>query len=132
MNLRHGVALTLVGWYLLAPPTLDPRTQNASLFVDPSAPLFRWDRLATYASKAKCQLARRDRLFHLVKAAEEDEHEAAALAREAAMLTRQQPFDSEKADALSFQVLLALYKEQAVQQEVMSRCIAGDDPGLAK
>ncbi len=125
-----AIALALMGWYLIAPPALDPQTQNTSLYVDPSAPLLKWDTLGTYASKLKCELARRDRLSRLVKAAEEDEREAAALAREAADLSRQQPIDSEKVDDLSFRALMTLFKEQAVQREVLSKCIASSNPHL--
>jgi hypothetical protein len=124
--------VALIGWYLLAPPGLDPRTQNTGLFVDPSAPVAEWEMLAPYASKVKCELGRRDRLFRIAKAAEEDELEAEALARDAAALEQEEQFDSKKADALSFRVLLTLFREQVVQREVMSRCIASNALNVEK
>jgi hypothetical protein len=123
VNLRHTTALALIGWYLVAPPGLDPRTQNTGLFVDPSAPVAEWEILASYASKVKCELGRRDRLFRIARAAEEDELEAEALARDAAALGQEEQFDSKKADAVGFRVLLTLFREQVVQREVGSRCI---------
>ena len=51
--------------------------------------MFDWETVATYASKAQCELARRDRLFYIAKAAEQEEREAAAF-------TRQQTYDLEK------------------------------------
>jgi len=43
MKPRHAAALALVGWYLMVPPTLDPRRQQSGLFVDLSAPLPKCD-----------------------------------------------------------------------------------------
>jgi hypothetical protein len=132
VNLRHTTALALIGWYLIAPPGLDPRTQNTGLFVDASAPVAQWEILARYASKVKCELGRRDRLFRIARAAEEDELEAEALARETAAFGQQEQFDSKKADALWFRVVLTLFREQVVQREVMSRCIPSKSQGMEK
>jgi hypothetical protein len=130
MNLRHTAALALVGWYLMTPPTLDPRTQTSGLFVDPSAPLPKWDVTATYESKAECEQGHRER-FSRVKAREQsDAAEADSVAREGAELKQQKPYDSEKANALLIRAMAGMLKVQANQREILSKCIASDDPRL--
>jgi hypothetical protein len=58
MKRRHAVALTLVGWYLLYPPW------NAEKgIVDPTLPLNRWYRVATFDSSADCE----DRKFGVLE-----------------------------------------------------------------
>jgi hypothetical protein len=130
MNRKHAVALALVGWYLMIPPTLDPRTQKSGLFVDPSAPLREWDTLATYETKAECERSHQER-FSRVKAAEQsDSGEADSIARESAELKQQKTFDSEKANALLLRSMAAMSKIQAGQRVILSECIAIDDPRL--
>lgn len=59
MKLRHAAALALVGWYLMAAPTLrDPRTD--SFAIDVNAPLQSWQILDSYYSAAECETAERD------------------------------------------------------------------------
>jgi hypothetical protein len=133
MNLPHAAAFALVGWYLLVPPALDlrnPSTQTPGLFVDPSAPLLKWDTLATYESKAECERGHRER-FSRVKATEQsDSAEADSIAKEGAELNQQKPLDSEKANALLVRSIAAMVKIQSNQKVILSECIATDDPRL--
>jgi hypothetical protein len=133
MNLRHAAALALVGWYLVVPPALDlrnPSTQTSGLFVDPSAPLLKWDTLATYESKAECERDHGER-FSRVKAREQsDSAEADSIAREGAEVNQQKPLDSEKANALLVRSIAAMLKIQSNQRVILSECIATDDPRL--
>lgn len=126
MTIRHTVALALLGWYLIMPPALDPRTQESGVFVDLSAPLSEWDRAATFRSKAACEVARHDRLCSVIKDADENAREARAIADESVELNRHRPFDSEKADDLLFRVLVAMLREQVEQREIASQCVASD------
>ena len=127
----NAAALALFGWCLITPPTLDPATSNTSVLIDPSAPLFKWDTLATYSSLFKCNLARSNRLARMVRAAEEEKREADALAHEAFAMTRQQTHDLREADDVYFRALLALYREQMVQREVMSKCVLNREHEIA-
>jgi len=59
MKLRHAAALALVGWYLMAAPTLrNPR--NDAFTVDLNAPLSAWEILDSYYSATDCEMAQRD------------------------------------------------------------------------
>jgi hypothetical protein len=130
MKLRHTAALALVGWYLLAPPSIDPRTQTSGLFVDVSEALPKWDKLATYESKAECEQDHRTR-FARVKAREQsDNAEADSVVREGNELNRQKPFDTTKANALLVRSMAAMLRVQANQRVILSECIATDDPRL--
>jgi hypothetical protein len=52
MNLRHATALTLVGWYLMTPPSLKP-SDNAD-----NPPFGRWSILQSFDSATACERAR--------------------------------------------------------------------------
>ena len=59
MNLCHAAALALVGWYLMAPPsvlTTDDRGKSIP-FADQSAPLSHWRIVQSFDSAARCQKA---------------------------------------------------------------------------
>jgi hypothetical protein len=57
MNSRHAAALALVGWYLMAPPSIgaDGRTYA----VDAKAPLTLWTMVATFSSEQECLQAKK-------------------------------------------------------------------------
>jgi hypothetical protein len=50
MNLRHSVALSLVGWYLMV-----PRAVPDNPLPQWKAPISEWDRYGDFVSKAKCE-----------------------------------------------------------------------------
>ena len=57
MNLRHAVALALVGWYLIRPPvtkTCPPRGFPCTTNVDVNAPLNRWHVDLHFDSAEEC------------------------------------------------------------------------------
>ena len=58
MKSHHAIALALIGWYLITPPSLP----NGSL--DLEAPLGRWDRQQLFASSDECKNGR-ERLLNL-------------------------------------------------------------------
>jgi hypothetical protein len=53
MKFHHAVALALVGWYLMVPPTDD----NAQILKN--RPIYQWNELATFNSKAECTQAQK-------------------------------------------------------------------------
>jgi len=53
MKLRHAVALTLAGWYLIVPPA--GRTARVGL----AMPLSQWTTVGSFDSAAKCESGRR-------------------------------------------------------------------------
>ena len=64
MNLRHAAALALVGWYLMIPPMYFvaslckcPRPEDGT-YVEPHAPLVRWQKWKLYNSGSACESAR--------------------------------------------------------------------------
>ena len=59
MKQRHAVALVLVGWYLMVPPTTD-NTVN----VDPSVPLPKWVVLRAFDTAAACNDAQDQLRYH--------------------------------------------------------------------
>jgi hypothetical protein len=48
MKQRHAVALALIGWYLMVPPTEDANR------IDPSVPLPKWVVLRAFDTAAAC------------------------------------------------------------------------------
>ena len=48
MKPRHAVALALIGWYLMVPPTKDAN------HIDPSVPLPKWVVLRAFDTAAAC------------------------------------------------------------------------------
>jgi hypothetical protein len=50
MNLRHGAALALVGWYLMVPPTVGPY-----LRLDKSALDSRWHIIQSFDTATACE-----------------------------------------------------------------------------
>ena len=56
MNLRHAVALALVGWYLMVPPIV---IEGETAKVDGSVPLSQWDRgNRVYQTESACEETR--------------------------------------------------------------------------
>ena len=60
MNIRHGAALALVGWYLMMPPFIrvgpDPRDPSRDRVVpDSDAPLRKWFWSGSFDSVDACQ-----------------------------------------------------------------------------
>jgi hypothetical protein len=52
MKLRHGPAIALVGWYLMAPPPFSKAASPADL--DASAPLSHWRLVESYDTAREC------------------------------------------------------------------------------
>jgi hypothetical protein len=50
MKPRHGAAIALVGWYLIAPP---PRSSDD--VYDPKAPLSEWQKMGRFDTMEECQ-----------------------------------------------------------------------------
>jgi hypothetical protein len=128
--LRHAAALALVGWYLIAPPPLDPRTQSSGLFVDLSASVSKWDRLDTYESKAECEQRHREEVSKAKAEVETNDREVESYKRDTAELQQQKPYDFNKANALLIRGMTGMLKVQATQRKLLSRCVATDDPRL--
>jgi hypothetical protein len=57
MNLRHSLALLIIGWYLVAPPTvLSLGHPDKHVYVASKSPLNTWRRVEdTFPSEADCQ-----------------------------------------------------------------------------
>jgi hypothetical protein len=53
MNIRHVIALALVGWYLMVPPTV-PNTNE----VDKTAPVKQWTIRRSFPHSQGCEMAR--------------------------------------------------------------------------
>jgi hypothetical protein len=53
MKLRHAAALTLVVWYLMAPPVI--AKNNAWLQEDIFAPLSQWGKAGAFPTKEECE-----------------------------------------------------------------------------
>jgi len=58
MKPRHAVALALVGWYLMLPPTRSVLLLHGP---DTTAPLQKWKITGRFDSAAKCKSAKADR-----------------------------------------------------------------------
>ena len=65
-NYRHAAALTLVVWYLMAPPpNTDPKRPKA--LIDGTAPISRWGVLGEFETERDCETAHdilRDEVRH--------------------------------------------------------------------
>jgi hypothetical protein len=58
VRFRHATALALVGWYLLAPPSIGAGGRTYA--PDPNAPLTLWTEVASFSSQRDCEKAKRD------------------------------------------------------------------------
>jgi hypothetical protein len=59
MKLRHAAALTLVGWYLLAPlPQISPTTHLPTSQADLNVPFRYWMHWSSFDSAKKCEVER--------------------------------------------------------------------------
>ena len=61
MNPRHAAVLALVGWHLMTPPTVMPRTGDPITWItyDSTAPISRWVHTDSFDHAADCETARR-------------------------------------------------------------------------
>ena len=70
MKVRHAVALTLAGWYLMVPPA--GRTARVAL----SMPLSQWTTVGSYDSAVKCESGKRKGLPLVEKRIKKDAEKA--------------------------------------------------------
>ncbi len=117
-------------WYLMAPPLLDPRTQDSGLFVDLKAPLSSWDKLGGYESKAECEQDKRERLARAQASERDASDDDDALHRQIDELKQQKSFDNEKTKSLLHRTMAGMVRIQATQRAMFSECVAADDPRL--
>jgi hypothetical protein len=147
---RHTIALALVGWYLMVPPTQEAvdsacqwkqmtylgkakgllrgggnwnvvQCDRESLDLDDSAPLSRWDNVAVFKTRAECQT----RQSQPPTGSEADAAEAQAKST----LDNDQKLRPEAATLLpdDFVEHFVQTRQSAIQ---LSQCIATDDPRL--
>ncbi len=100
MNLRHAAALALVGWFLMTAPVAD---QGAIIYQDAS--LSDWKKAEHFDSENDCEARRREVIM--------DSQDAAALA------PNSEVDEDAKQEAAN-----------AVNEALVSRCVADDDPAL--
>ena len=105
MNLRHALALALVGWYLIMPPNKKD-----------DAPLSEWIASSSYSSEQACQSAQTK--YRDESAAKLKQYDSMTDEQRRNLEHNQKTFDQEMADKDRF---------TAVFQSV---CIASDDPRL--
>jgi hypothetical protein len=101
MNLRHAAALVLVGWYLMVPP-LSP--SGPHYVVLRGAPLSEWIIDESFDSAAECEQARHDGILSARQSAEK-----AGICKPVPGSTCDDPL---------------------LQEAVLAKCIATDDPRL--
>jgi hypothetical protein len=53
MNLRHAAALALVGWYLIAPPVRQPKSEPP--YLDDHAEYRAWRILHSFKTRSECE-----------------------------------------------------------------------------
>ena len=58
VNLRHAAALALVGWYLMAPPSIG--ADSTTYAADAHAPFTLWTLIATFSSEQECLQAKKE------------------------------------------------------------------------
>jgi hypothetical protein len=107
MNLRHAAALTLVGWYLMMPPTADEvlgRSDPGEDLVALSAPLSEWFLSQSFDTAQECERVR------------EKKYNEGSRAMHDLLKSESHPDDSPRA--------------QIIAQDMFNQCIATDDPRL--
>jgi hypothetical protein len=131
MKPRHAAALTLVGWYLMIPPTRDNCAPNVkdtylvgcdlkSLMLDDAAPLSKWDQARQpYDTAAQCETARQQPMT-------EEERQAAERVANL-VISRDQALPDGDRIPKDFVEQFVSTRKMAIQ---LSRCIATDDPRL--
>ena len=77
MKLRHAVALTLVGWYLIVPPAGRTTTKEGL-----AVPLSQWVTVGAFDSAVKCESGKRKGLPLVEKRIKKDAEKAGMLARD--------------------------------------------------
>jgi hypothetical protein len=73
-KLRHAVALTLAGWYLMLPPLFSRRP----LIFETRAPLSRWYFASVFATASQCEEGRAERNRRWIKATIRENHPSSA------------------------------------------------------
>jgi hypothetical protein len=101
MRLHHTAALVLVGWYLITAPVSD---HGAIIYQD--APLSQWTKSLRLNSESDCEAKRQEAI--------DNSQDSVAL------VPNSEVDEDSKRDAAN-----------AVNQAVVSRCIADDDPRLS-
>jgi hypothetical protein len=117
MRLRHAAALVLVGWYLMLPPNVPGKPP------DIEASLSQWLQMGAFDSATACT-KKRDSSLHLAK------KKLAKIKREMESLpyTENQQFNEVAPKVYQDDLTASTF---ALQMQA-SRCIASDDPRLAK
>lgn len=111
MNLRHAAALTLVGWYLMIPPPQDfgaPRKTSLS----------QWDQVSAFDTAAACEASLAD-LWDCAQELRKNPRGGAACAK------------IENSKTLFVDIGTG-EREKLVYRLANVRCVATDDPRLAK
>jgi hypothetical protein len=114
MKLLHAVALASVGWYLMVPQSPDVNAFKA--------PVSQWNEIGSFDSAVACEKDRKSRLQMTVEALESIKREIAGLP---------------PSDRPMSQTAPKLYQDDvkvsgATELLLASKCIASDDPRLAK
>jgi hypothetical protein len=127
MKLCHAAALALVGWYLMLPPVTHPWMSDARHWINPqfpimdkctpTAPLSQWTQYRAYERVSDCeaeQLKAQDDLKEINKAIDD---------AGAPQFKKGKLWEHEK---------LREQEEIRCADPALTRCIASDDPRLAK
>jgi hypothetical protein len=56
MNSRHAAVVILVGWYLIAPPVVEPKHEEP--YLDEQAAYHDWKIVSTFSEQAQCEQER--------------------------------------------------------------------------
>jgi hypothetical protein len=120
MKLRHAAALALVGWYLMIPPALPNGQPNLG------APLSQWGQGGDFDTAAACHKAYGDRLA-LAKKALGEVARAIDLMPESTKNSKK-PLSQLDPDLYKADLEISLF----ALHSAAARCIASDDPRLAK
>jgi hypothetical protein len=133
MNLRHAAALALVGWYLMLPPTKHPWSRDLWRWWTGSsnpivkecnldAPFLEWEESKEYESLSACQA-----------------DQAKASARKRKELDEINKYMEEAASPpmtknakSAFEEIYRKSEEREIECAGYARCVASDDPRLAK
>jgi hypothetical protein len=61
MKPRHAAAFALVGWYLMLPPAVMPKTGDPITWItyDSSAPIYQWNHMDSFDHAGDCEAARK-------------------------------------------------------------------------
>jgi hypothetical protein len=126
--LRHAAALALVGWYLASPPITPGRG------VDITAPISQWDQGHDFYSATDCDEARAGQIDLAKTLAAQIQERLESVKREVESLSDEEP--ARMGPELNRKLAEATPRVQQTLNLLASmrasKCIASDDPRLAK